>query len=290
VHMLIDSRSATAAMRVSIRPGDDTVMDVELTLFPRVDIDQVGIAPETSMFLFDSTNRTAVDDWRPAVHDSDGLMMLTGRGEQLWRPLSNPRTLQISAFQDISPRGFGLMQRKRSLSDFADLEARYEKRPSLWVEPIGDWGEGAVFLVEIPTKQEIHDNIVAFWRPKAPLKARSEHGITYRLHWCAQPPVRSDLGRIVFTRGGAIPNGRVFVLEAAGGKLKGLPPDAKVQAKVEASTGTLQNVSATPNPEQDGWRVSFELLPGDEKLSELRATLVQGDAPVSETWLYRWTG
>ena len=289
VQALIDSPSTTAAMRVTIRPGDDTVMDVELTLFPRVDLVQAGIAAGTSMFLFDATNRTAVDDWRPAVHDSDGLMILTGRNEALWRPLSNPRTLQVSSFVDSSPRGFGLMQRKRSLSDFADLEARYERRPSLWVEPIGDWGEGAVTLVEIPTKQEIHDNIVAFWRPKQPLKAKAEHGFTYRLHWCAEAPLRSDLARIVKTRGGAVQDGRVFVLEAAGAKLKTLPADAPVQPRVEASKGRLQNVLATANPEQDGWRISFELMPGDEKLSELRATLMQGDVPLTETWVYRWT-
>ena len=237
------------------------------------------------MFLFDASNRATQDDWRPAVHDSDGLMMLTGRNEALWRPLANPRTLQVSSFADSSPRGFGLMQRKRALADFEDLEARYEHRPSLWVEPIGDWGEGSVHLVEIPTKLEIHDNIVAYWRPKQPLRAKAEHSFTYRLHWCEEAPVKPGLARIAVTRTGAIENGRVFVLEIPGKAL----PQADLQPRVTASQGKIQNIVATPNPEQGGWRLSFELLPGDVKLAELRATLVQGETPVSETWVYRWT-
>ena len=286
VHGLIDSPSTAAAMRISIRPGEDTVMDVELTLFPRVDLLQPGIAAGTSMFLFDASNRTAVDDWRAAVHDSDGLMMLTGRSEALWRPLANPRTLQVSSFMDSSPRGFGLMQRKRALEDFADLEARYDRRPGLWVEPIGDWGEGAVTLVEIPTRQEIHDNIVAFWRPKNPLRAKAEHGFTYRLHWCAEPPLKPDLARFGMTRTGAIDKGRVFVLEVGGPKLKGVDT---VQPRVTANKGAIQNVAATQAPGTDAWRLSFEMLPGDERLVELRALLLQGDTPLTETWVYRWT-
>lgn len=283
---LIDSPSAAGALRLTIRPGDDTTMDVELTLFPRRDLVQAGIATGTSMFLFDASNRMAIDDWRPAVHDSDGLLMLSGRNEQLWRPLSNPRTLQISAFQDAGPRGFGLMQRARKLDDYDDLEARYENRPSLWVEPIGDWGEGAVILVEIPTKQEIHDNIVALWRPKQPLRAKQEHGFLYRLHWCATAPIATELARFQPFRTGAIENGRVFVIDTVGGKPA---PGAKAEARVTSNGGTVQNVVAIANPEQNGWRISFELLPGDSQAVELRATLMQGDAPVSETWIYRWT-
>jgi glucans biosynthesis protein len=286
---LIDSPSAAASMRITLRPGDDTVMDVELSLFPRVDLAQPGIATGTSMFLFDSNSRSGLDDWRRAVHDSDGLMMLTGRGEELWRPLSNPRTLQVSSFQDSSPRGFGLMQRKRLLSDFEDLEARYEKRPSLWVEPIGNWGDGVVQLIEIPTRQEIHDNIVAFWRPKDVLRAKSEHNFTYRLHWCADAPVRSQLARFRSSSSGALEKGRVFVIEATGGKLKDLPPDTALQVRAGTDRGTVQNAVATPIPERGGWRISFELLPGDAKQAELRATLMQGDTPLTETWVYRWT-
>jgi glucans biosynthesis protein len=289
VSAVLDSPSTSGALRITLRPGEDTIMDVELVLFPRVDLDQAGIATGTSMFLFDASNRSSFDDWRPAVHDSDGLLMLTGQGEQLWRPLSNPRTLQVSSFTDGSPRGFGLMQRQRTLADYEDLEARYEKRPSLWVEPIGDWGEGTVTLVEIPSKQEINDNIVAFWRPKTPLKAKSEYGFTYRLHWCAQPPVSRDLARFGKLRTGATEKGRVFVLQAAmSDKLRAIPLDAALQGKISTSKGTITGVLVTPDPEEAAWRLSFELQPGDEKLCELRATLMQGDTPLTETWLYRW--
>lgn len=287
---LLDSPSAAAALRFSIRPGEDTVFDVELALFPREDIAQAGIATLTSMFLFNALDRGGADDYRRAVHDSNGLMMLTGRGEALWRPVANPRTLQVSQFADASPRGFGLMQRARSLRDFEDLEARYDKRPSLWVEPIGDWGEGVVQLVEIPTRDEVHDNIVAFWRPKQPLLARSEHAFTYRLHWAADAPGAPALGRFTASRSGAGPGGsRLFVLDAAGGALAALSPDAQPRVAISADRGKIQNAAVRANPEEGGWRIGFELLPEDAKAVELRAQLLLGDAPLTETWVLRWT-
>ncbi len=287
---LLDSPSAAAAVRFSIRPGEDTVFDVELALFPREDIAQAGIATLTSMFLFNALDRGGADDYRRAVHDSNGLMMLTGRGEALWRPVANPQTLQVSQFGDSSPRGFGLMQRTRSLRDFEDLEARYDKRPSLWVEPIGDWGEGVVQLVEIPTKDEVHDNIVAFWRPKQPLLAKSEHGFTYRLHWAADAPGAPALGRFTASRSGAGPGGsRLFVLDAAGGALGALAPDAQPRLAVSTDRGKIQNAAVRANPEEGGWRMGFELLPEDAKAVELRAQLLLGDAPLTETWMLRWT-
>ena len=288
VSALLDSISATAAMRFTIRPGEDTVFDVEATLFPRVDLDQPGIATGTSMFYFDASSRAGIDDYRRAVHDSDGLMMLSGRGEELWRPLANPRTLQISSFTDSSPRGFGLMQRKRDIRAYEDLEARYERRPGLWVEPIGDWGDGIIQLVEIPTKDEAHDNIVAYWRPRLKLAAKSEVNFTYRLHWTATAPIRSDLARFTETRSGAADTKRLFVLDVAGEKLKSIPADARPSATVSTDKGKIINVVVQPNPEQGGWRLSFELVP-DGKLAELRAQMHLGDAPLSETWMYRWT-
>ena len=104
-----------------------------------------------------------------------GLALQTGQDEHSGDRSPIRATLQISAFADTSPRGFGLLQRERMFADYQDLEARYENRPSVWVEPIGDWGEGAVELVEIPSEQEVNDNIVAFWRPHDPLRAKGEY-------------------------------------------------------------------------------------------------------------------
>ncbi len=291
VHALLDSQSCTAAMRFTIRPGDDTVMDMETTLFPRVDLTEAGVGNGTSMFYFDSSNRTGMDDYRRAVHDSDGLMMITGRGEQLWRQLANPHKLQISSFVDTTPRGFGLVQRKRKLEQYEDLEAHYERRPSLWVEPIGDWGTGEVHLIEIPTKDEVHDNIGAFWRPKVVLGAKSETYYTCRLHWSDLPPIATTLAEVEATRVGAgsAANSRLFVLDLAGPALKSLATDAQPRAAVSASKGKIENVVVQPAPELGGWRLSFELVPDGADLVELRALLLAADTPLSETWLYRWT-
>src|SRR5207247_8888241 len=166
VHGLLDSESAAAAYRFTIRPGETTVFDVEMAIYPRVDLDRLGLAPMTSMFFFGPNDRIDVDDFRPSVHDSDGLAMFNGRGEELWRPLSNPKDLQISAFSDLNPRGFGLMQREKDCRAYQDIESSYEERPSLWAEQIASEDEGTVHLIEIPTKQEIHDNIATSWQPK----------------------------------------------------------------------------------------------------------------------------
>lgn len=288
VHALLDSPSCAAAYRFTIRPGETTTMAVEAVIYPRADIATVGLAPLTSMFLFDANDRVGFDDYRPAVHDSDGLAIVTGRGEHIWRPLTNPALLQISAFQDVNPAGFGLMQRQRSFADYQDLELRYERRPSLWVEPIGDWGKGQVLLIEIPSDDEIHDNMVAFWRPADPLKAGSEYALTYRLHWTWDRPVPLKPAWVGRTRVGGNEERRHFVLEFAGPAVAE-PPGEGVRAEVGAAPGQVENVALVVNPETKGWRLAFTLVTGGADLIELRARLVDGEAPLSETWLYRWT-
>ncbi len=297
VEALLDSPSVTGAYKFSVKPGDDLQMDVEVALYPRRDIDHIGIAPMTSMFLLDALSRP-VEDFRPAVHDSDGLMMQTGAGEWLWRPLSNHKTLQVSAFIDQSPRGFGLMQRKRQYRDYLDLEARYERRPSLWAEPVGDWGPGNVELYEIPTQLETNDNIVAFWHPKDPLKQGQSYTYVYRLHWCHDWPsgVELPLARTVLSAAGVEPdysaeassaydpNNRRYVIEFAGGET-----DGELLADVAASGGEIKDVHISKNDVEKTTRLSFEHNVNGIDVAELRAVLKRGDNKVSETWLYRWT-
>ena len=291
VHALLDSPSAAAAFRFTVRPGKQTVFDTEMALYPRTDLAAVGIAPLTSMFLFDANDRARADDYREAVHDSTGLLLWTGKGEQVWRPLANPQALQISAFADSGPRGFGLMQRGRGFGDYQDLEAHYENRPSLWVEPIGDWGEGVVALVEIPTNREVNDNIVAFWRPHDPLKAKGEYTVNYRLHWCWSVPAGTTLAEVSGTRSGLAGDqkNRLFIIDFVGGVLKGRRGDALPTIDVGASKGKIENPVAEFNPATGGWRLSFQLDQGSETLVELHARLMDGENPLTETWLYRWT-
>ncbi len=291
VHALLDSRSVTGSFRFTIRPGDITTFDVESTLYPRVDIAESGIAPLTGMFYFDANDRGDVDDWRPAAHDSEGLSVWNGRGEEVWRPLINPRNLQLSAFSDIHPHGFGLMQRKRAFVDYQDLALNYGQRPSLWIEPVGDWGEGVVDLVEIPTVNEVNDNIVAFWRPKETLSAKGEYHFTYRMHWGWDCPWPSKRARIADTRIGATGDkkGRMIMLDFVGEAAKALTADNHPHAELTTSAGTIQNVVVEPNPDISGWRVIFDFLPGDATVADLHGQLVGDQGPLSETWLYRWT-
>ncbi|MCK0150350.1 glucan biosynthesis protein G [Marivita sp. S6314] len=288
VHALLDSPSCTGAYRFDITPGQPLTMQVSVTLFARRDMTQVGIAPLTSMFQFDETNRDRFSDFRPAVHDNDGLLIHNGAGETIWRPLANPKTLQISAFRDDNPQGFGLMQRARNFSDFADLSALYHRRPGAWIEPGEGWGRGAVTLVEIPTDREIYDNIVCYWRPDGGLTAGSEHRMTYRMHWGDDSRFGTGL-RVLNTRiGNAFEDGIIVAIDFSDGD--DVPEDlSQIEKLVRASTGEVSEGVLQRNPETGGPRLAFKFHPGKESLIEFRAQLRLNGDPLSEIWLYRWT-
>ena len=287
IYALLESESTTGAYRFTVQPGVETLTDVDLTLFPRTEMHVVGIAPLTSMFLFDETNRGRLDDYRPEVHDSDGLQIAASSGEYIFRQLSNPIKLQVSTFTTQAPQGFGLVQRSREQSDFQDFDAQYERRPSAWIEPKSEWGAGSVELVEIPSGRESNDNIVAFWRPAQVLTPGHPAHFAYRITWNAQPAQPKSLGKTVATRSGASIDGkrRVFLLDfvGAGEKVDGLRLD------LAASAGIISNATLMSNGALHGLRASFEIDPRDADLIELRLRVLRGDRPVTETWLYRWT-
>lgn len=290
LHALLDSPSCTGAYRFDIAHGDTLRMAVSAEIFARTDMDHVGIAPLTSMFLFDETMRHRFDDFRPAVHDSDGLLMHNGAGEAIWRPLANPLTLQISAFADTNPRGFGLMQRPRNFRDYADLEALYHSRPALWITPQEDWGQGAVTLVEIPADLEIYDNIVAYWRPTAPILAGQSHRMSYLMDWGQDPAPRADMPlRVLSTAIGARPEGgKVVTIDFEDGAR--VPGDlSELDIVLRSSGGSLTDGLVQRNPETSGPRLAFTFEPQEARYIEFRAQLRLDGAPLSEVWLYRWT-
>ncbi len=296
IHALLDSPSTTGAFRFDIRPGDSTVMDVEASLFPREEMTHYGIAPLTSMFMFDDTNRSRYDDYRRAVHDSDGLQIMMQNGEQIWRPLANPRRLQSSSFvssASSSVKGFGLMQRHNQFEDFNDSEARYDKRTSLWIEPLENWGVGEVVLVEIPTPQEVHDNIVAYWQPEDSLQPGNQYDYRYRMHWGPVGPYELEVGRITDTSRGQSINGddMVFVIDYAGGDtIPNVITDTDaVEIRVTNSAGTVINTSGTLVQATGQYRAFIRIDPGRADLIELRATLHVNGKQWGETWIYRWT-
>jgi glucans biosynthesis protein len=289
IHGLIDSESVTGAVRMTFRPGEATIVDVETTLFPRVNLEHVGLGGMGATFLFGPNVRRTTDDVRPAVYDASGLQMLNGKGEWLWRPLNNPDTLQISAFVDENPRGFGLVQRERDPAFFQDDIQQPERRPTVWIEPLGEWSQGAVQLIEIPSDSEVNDNILAYWRPRAPLQGGSEVFFAYRQFWCWVPPDRPALAAVAATRSGRGPGGRRrrFLVEFVGENLAQAVPD--MRPAVSTATGAIQNVRFWAYPERKTVRVVFDLDPGGENACEMRLVLQAGSGPLSETWLYRWT-
>ncbi|MCU0210129.1 glucan biosynthesis protein G [Pseudomonas shahriarae] len=290
IFALLDSPRATGAYRLILRPGTDTIVDVKSQMFLRDKVSKLGVAPLTSMFLFGANQPSKVLNYRRELHDSSGLSIHAGNGEWIWRPLNNPKHLSVSNFSVENPRGFGLLQRGRNFSQYEDLDDNYDKRPSAWIEPEGDWGKGSVDLVEIPTADETNDNIVAFWSPAELPKPGEPLDIAYRLHWTLNDaPFHSpdsawvkqtlrSTGDVKQSNLIRQPDGSVaYLVDFEGPSLKALKPDAAVRSQVSVGeNGEVVENSVRYNPHTKGWRLTLRLKIKDAgKPTEMRAALVQ---------------
>ncbi|WP_233099475.1 glucan biosynthesis protein G [Pseudomonas psychrophila] len=290
IFALLDSPRATGAYRFTLRPGVDTVVDVKAQMFLRDKVGKLGIAPLTSMFLFGANQPSKVLNYRRELHDSSGLAIHAGNGEWIWRPLNNPKHLSVSNFSVENPRGFGLLQRGRDFSHYEDLDDNYDKRPSAWIEPQGDWGKGSVDLVEIPTADETNDNIVAFWSPETLPEPLKPFDFAYRMHWtldeAALHPTDSAWVKQTLRSTGDVkqsnlirqPDGSVaYLVDFEGPSLKALPENAAVRSQVSVGDNAeLVENNVRYNPETKGWRLTLRMKIKDpSKSTEMRAALVQ---------------
>ena len=300
VYALLDGPSITGAYRfdaVKAKTGAVT-MNVHCRLFFRAGITRLGVAPLTSMYWYGENELRKAADWRPEIHDNDGLAIWTGKGERIWRPLVNPGGVQTNAFVDTNPKGFGLIQRDRDFNNYQDDGAFYEKRPGIWVEPKGNWGAGAVQLVEIPTEDETHDNIVAYWRPDANIDAGDSRTFDYRLYWQnTEPGFPNNIAKVVSTRlgRGGIPgqnpwprDKRKFVVDFTGGPLMQMKQRFDVTPVVSASRGKIDNAYVLKVVGTDRWRALFDLQIDGTAPIDLRLFLRLGNRTLSETWLYQY--
>jgi glucans biosynthesis protein len=300
---LLEGDHLTGAYRMRCRRPGDVIMDIESRLFQRKSIERLGVAPLTSMFWFSETNARRGDDWRPEVHDSDGLAIATGAGERIWRALDNPPRPDYSAFSDHNPRGFGLLQRDRVFDHYQDSAVSFERRPSAWIEPHGDWGKGSVGLFELSTNDEIYDNINAFWVPEKPAIAGTDWRFDYRLYWTDHPPFPPAMARVAATRTGRAgkpgnykqqkPIARKFVIDFEGAVIAGLKPETKLSLDVSTSSGNIVNPYVIPvGTATHRWRAFFDWtgdLPAKQAPVVLQAVLRDADhRTLSETWVYSY--
>jgi glucans biosynthesis protein len=298
IYALLDGPSITGAYRFDAMKNEAVVMNVHCVLFARANIPRLGIAPLTSMYWYGENERRKAADWRPEIHDSDGLAMWTGKGERIWRPLIDPPQVMTNSFLDENPKGFGLIQRDRDFENYQDDGAYYNKRPGIWVEPKGNWGAGAVQLVEIPTDDEIHDNIVACWRPEGDIKAGASLSFDYRLYWQnSEPDYPKTIAKVVATRlgvggvPGQVPvprDKRKFVVDFTGGPLMQMAQRFDVKPVVTASRGKIDNSYVIKVVGTDRWRAFFDLQAEGGVPVDLRMYLKLGDKTLSETWIYQY--
>jgi glucans biosynthesis protein len=299
VYALLDSPSVTGAYRFDITPGETLTMTVDAAIYPRQSIQRLGVAPLTSMYMIGENSRRTHWDWRPEIHDSDGLLMHTGGGEWIWRPLVNPANLRFNAYADENPKGFGLLQRDQDFDHYQDDGVFYDRRPGVWVKPIHDWGPGSIQLVEIPTLDETFDNIVAFWNPAKPVEAGQELLFSYKLHWGTQRILPSNQAQVVNTftgLGGVVGQRREyfsqrFVVDFAGGLFPMLGGETTVEPVITTSAGRVEITSARPQHAIDGYRAMFDVVPpdGSSEPINLKVYLAIDGRPVTETWIYQWT-
>jgi len=292
---LMDSPSVTGAFEFVISAGVTTVAGVNATFFPRSEVKEFGIAPLTSMFLHDQNSHPAYQDFRPEVHDADGLLLQTGAGQWLWRPLEKGRMMRINAFGDENPKGFGLLQRDREFEHYQDLVARFELRPSVWVRPRGNWGRGAVELIQLPSHLEFTDNVVAFWVPERAPKPGEALAVAYDLEWCTNQVVPETLGRVRSTSVGDVvveppkehPNLR-FVVEFEGNNLPRLDSEERLRPEIVCGQGTeLVNEALIRNNLSNTWRLVIEITRPTVAV-DLRARLKFREQPITETWVTTW--
>jgi len=292
VYALADGASLTGAYKFVIRPGVETVVEVDARLYRRREIRKLGLAPLTSMFFFGENTAKSYDRFQPEIHDSDGLLIATGDGEWIWRPLDNPSNLQVNAFVVKSPKGFGLVQRDRDFDHYLDLESRQDTRPSMWVVPKNDWGRGHVELVEIPTDADYNDNVVAYWVPTSTPEASKPVTFSYALYWYGEDSSRPPDGRSAFTRreGGTTSGTHRFVVDFTGGRLEKLAADTVLRAVVTVASGEesaeIVEQQAVKNPVTGAWRMTFVAKPKSNDPVELRAFLDLGGSALTETWTY----
>lgn len=305
---ILDSVSCVGAYEFIIIPGDTTVANVQARLFfrqgdmvrevnpNRKPIKTIGMAPLTSMFWFGNASERRFDDYRAAVHDSDGLLMQMGNGEVLWRPLVDPATMSHQVFiaKDIS--GFGLIQRERNFENYQDLFNHYEKTPSVWVQPSGSWGEGEIHLVELPTENEYLDNVVAFWNPKEQPQALKPFPFSYTLKWGMSEPdmkLTFDKDKVISTRVGVDardPKIRQFAIDFAGPKLLPFTPENPPQPITSCSPNAgITDSQVFQNPYSHSWRVVLKLEPHNQDPVDIRCTLQKGEEVLTETWTYHWS-
>lgn len=296
-YALLDGKSLTGAYQFDVTPGDSIGMRVQAVLFPRGPIPLLGIAPLTSMFFYGENTARPVGEWRPEVHDSDGLQIHDGAtGEWLWRPLLNPRRLEMDYLHVTNLSGFGLLQRDRRFENYHDLGARYDQRPSAWIKPRGEWGAGKVVLVQLPSPAETNDNIVAFWTPARPLKPSEPYRIAYDLSFGRAEVARNPMGQASnsfvgdgsIVGGGNVEGAYRVIVDFSGGPLEKLKPKAPVIGNVTAlEGGEILEHFVEYNAPLRSWRLSLLARPAADKPLSLRAFLAAADRPLTETWTYR---
>lgn len=313
IYALLDSPRLTGAYRLDIAPGTAVVMDVEARIFRRRGAGEpvkIGFAPMTSMFLHSETANGAPGDYRPEVHNSDGLLAIEDNGSWTWRPLANPGRLRVSRFDLTNPRGFGLMQRDDDFGHYQDLVARFDRRPSLWVEPKGDWGGGSIELVEIPGGEDFHNNIICYWlparKPDAVAPQAEPAVFAYRLHWLTPGVTPHGLGRVAATRMRKLPESDVvqYLIDFEGEELNGLQADTGIACVEELPEQfTVVERRLLKNEATSGWRLILNIRQparnglldsifpsrADGGGARLKALLKQGENlpdPLTETWTF----
>jgi len=289
IYALLDGPSVTGAFQFGCQPGEETVIDVDARFFPRTQVEEFCVAPITSEFFYgEGQARDLQINRRPEIHDSDGLLMASGTGEWIWRPLRNPSSNRLDVYAVDTLRGFGLMQRDREPKHYADLNAP-ELRPSVWVEPLEGFAAGSVRLLELSALDESLDNVTAFWVPAQPPGVGEDRRVRYRLHFSMKDPAGHSGATVTRTvRKVCGPDCTRYAVDFTRGDGPAPPPQPAIRAVVTATGGEVRNSTVKTLDNVRAFRAEFEVTrPAGSKVM-LRCFLRAGPDTLSETWSDTW--
>lgn len=297
IYAFLNGRSVTGAYSFKITPGTEASVDVKSVLFLRNKVNLLCLAPITSMFWFTLGEPDNFYDYRPSVHNSEGLVLSDGKND-IYEPLTNyPFHKMIN--DDISCdslRYFGLVQRDREYNRYMDPGVKYHLNPNCLIVPQNNWREGSLRLFVLPTLTEWMDNINLFWIPKTLPEPMEPINFDYKILYSLKEP-KNTLSFVKYTNlGQDLINCKntIFALSFAD---KDAIIEKSKDIKIDLQVPSDVIIASPPSIEKiifnDTWRVLFTLtihkkLAYEDKPFIIKCTLKDNGKSISEEWYFLW--
>ena len=291
---IADSPEATIAFHYEIYPGDDTKVKTKSTIYPRIDTLSVGIAPMSTLYFSGINTLSRYNLYYSQFHYSDNLI-ISSEKNVFSQPLENYEQTVVNEVKTKDIKFFGLSQRDRNYDHYQTLFIALHLMPTLWIKPDNDWQKGKVVLVETPANNPNTLNIYAFWVPEEKLHKGKVYSYDYTMHWAInEPDPDTGPGCVSSTKVGLDGDNICFAIKFTGTMLKKLPAVANITSLTTISSNSkITDIKIQKDPFDNQWIAlitASKPVKVDNKQSQvsLSCTLMYGNKPITETWMYKW--